>query len=274
MSSGVTTTTTTATAGTDEYGIEHVPGPWDCTGESWWFVSYPLTSKLQVHEGAINPLDFHEGVNDGFAGGPGLIMVIRYSDTPVGAYDELLYAPGFFNTPNAPSSRYRITNIYVSSKETTYNGRRNWGIPKHLAVFNFDTSPTTGHTRITVAHPETPSSPFFVAVVADIPLVSRVPLPFSTTFSPLNMEFHQPALKAVEGAKGRENGETGTTCWKTCKPWMGGKMRLVKCVELKNGNGDGTWPDQVDGLWNLAVHWPPGMKLKFPEGKDFPTPNL
>ncbi|KAF3923313.1 hypothetical protein ABW21_db0202909 [Orbilia brochopaga] len=267
MASETATATVTAPApATDEreYGIEPMPGPWECTGEMWWFLSYSLTSKINVHPGAINPLDFADGVNDGFAGGPGLIMIVRYKDSPVGSYDELLFAPGFFTTPHASSSRYRITNIYVSCKETAYNGRRNWNIPKHLAVFNFDTSPTTSQTRITVAHPESPESPFFVAVVADIPLISRIPVPFSTTFSPLNMEFHQPMLKAGEGAKGVENGEVGTSEWRNCKPWMGGKIRLLKTVELKNGNGDGTWPDQVDGLWNTVIHWLPGMKMRFP----------
>ncbi|KAJ6260637.1 hypothetical protein Dda_4864 [Drechslerella dactyloides] len=266
-------TTATAPTAADEYGIKHVPGPWECTGESWWFVCYPLTAKQKLHEGAINPLDFHDGANN-FVGGIGLIMIVRYSDTPVGPYDELLYAPGHFSTPHASSSRYRITNIYVSSKETTYNGRRNWGIPKHLAVFNFDHSAATGNTRITVAHPESPESPFFAAVVADIPLVSRIPMPLSTSLFPMNMEFHQPALKAVEGAKGRENGETGTSEWKTCHPWMGGRMRFVRCVEMKNGNGDGTWPDQVDGVWGPTMHWLPGLKMKFPASAELPTANL
>ncbi|EWC46471.1 hypothetical protein DRE_04194 [Drechslerella stenobrocha 248] len=260
--------TTTATA-TDGYGIEHVPGPWECTGESWWFTCHPLIGKRIIHAGSINPLDFNPGVNDGFDGGPGLIMIVRYSDTPVGPYDELLYIPGYYTTPHAPSSRCRITNIYVSSKETIYNGRRNWNIPKHLAVFSFDSSTETGRTRITVAHPESPESPFFAAVVANIPLLSRVPVPLSTSLSPLNLECHQPELRAVEGERGRENGETATTTWRSFLPWMGGKVRFVKCVEMKNGNGDGSWPDKVDGVWSLVLRWDPGMKLKFPVGKEF-----
>ncbi|KAF3914822.1 hypothetical protein ABW20_dc0103537 [Dactylellina cionopaga] len=257
-----------------ESSIEHVPGPWECKGESWWFTCYPMSGNKKVYPGSTNPLDFHPGANDGFEGGLGMIMVVRYSQTPVGPYDELLYIPGYFSTPHATSSRYRITNIYVSSKETTYNGRRNWNIPKHLAVFNFDKSETTGHTRITVAHPETPDSPFFAAVIKNIPIVSSIPVPLSTSVFPMNLEFHQPEIRAVDTPEGKANGEIATETWKSYKPWMGGKARFVQCVDIKNGNGDGTWPDQIDGVWGLVLKWDEGLTLKFPEGKELIKGNL
>lgn len=61
---------------------------------------------------------------------------------PVGPYDELIYVPGLFSRrPRQPLRTGRtaaepieyfpsITRIYVSTDESVYNGRKNWGIPK------------------------------------------------------------------------------------------------------------------------------------------------
>ncbi|KAF3939678.1 hypothetical protein ABW19_dt0205616 [Dactylella cylindrospora] len=239
---------------TVESTITTAPPPWECHGHAWWFIAWPMTSK-PIYPGSCHPADFHDGVNDNFHSFLGMIQVVRYTSTPVGPYDEILYIPGHFSTPHSTSPRYRITNIYVSKPESVYNGRHNWNIPKHLAVFNFDTSETTGQTTITVAHPESPESPFFVAVVKDIPLVSRISIPFSTTFFPMNLDFHQPDLRGVETEEGKKNGETATEGWKMVTFWQGGKVRVLKLVEIKNGNGDGRWPDRIDGLWGISLKW-------------------
>ncbi|KAK6345341.1 hypothetical protein TWF718_007259 [Orbilia javanica] len=249
---------------TNEYDIKVAPGPWECTGESWWFPCYPLGGNNNNVPGAAHPLDFYPGVNDKFDGGLGMIMVVRYTGGPVGPYDEIVYMPGYYGTPYASSSRYRITNIYVSTKEALYNGRLHWNTPKHLAVFNFEKSETTGHTTITVAHPETPENPFFFAVVKNIPIISSIGIPMNTGLFPLNLELHQPNLRAVDTPEGKANGETGTDKWHVFYPWMGGKARFMKCVDIKNGNGDGTWPDKIDGVWGAVLKWDPGMKLRFP----------
>lgn len=68
-----------------------------------------------------------------FAGGLGMVMLVDYETSDVGPYREMLFIPGFF--------RYRrrryltITEIYVSTRTSVVNGRRNWGIPKELASF-------------------------------------------------------------------------------------------------------------------------------------------
>lgn len=54
-----------------------------------------------------------------------MIQIVRYSDTPVGAYDELLLIPGNFEVPSAKErgkARLRITRDYVSQRDTCYNG--------------------------------------------------------------------------------------------------------------------------------------------------------
>ncbi|KAF3903701.1 hypothetical protein AA313_de0208734 [Arthrobotrys entomopaga] len=255
---------------TTDIQIEEVPAPWDTTSEAWWFTCYPITGNKKIYPGAVHPSNFEAGGDEGFEGGIGMIQIVRYSQTPVGPYDELIYIPGVYKTPHSKTPRYRITNIYVSSIKTTYNGRKNWNIPKRLAVFNFSTSETTGHTTISVAHPETPTTPFFYAVLGNIPLVSSIPLPLNSKYFGLNLEAHQPPL--LEGKK--ESGEVATETWRSWTPWMSGTGRFVKCVELKNGNGDGTWPDQIDGVWGLVLKWDQGMKMKFEVGKEYPKSNL
>ena len=63
-----------------------------------------------------------------------MVQIIRYTESPVGPYDEMLLVPGFFTydreSPGKDSAvtaeqkkNLRITKIYVSQKETCYNGR-------------------------------------------------------------------------------------------------------------------------------------------------------
>ena len=51
-----------------------------------------------------------------------MIQIVRYSETPVGPYDELLIIPGDFKASQNDEKRMRITRIYVNQSETCYNG--------------------------------------------------------------------------------------------------------------------------------------------------------
>lgn len=59
-----------------------------------------------------------------------MVQVIRYTESPVGPYDELVLIPGSFeyfvdDGDNFRKRRnLRITRIYVSQKDTCYNGRK------------------------------------------------------------------------------------------------------------------------------------------------------
>ena len=69
----------------------------------------------------------------------GTAMIIRYGDSPAGAYDELLIAlpvktPELKKEYMAPRT---IPLIYVSSEASLRNGRKNWGIRKENANFEF-----------------------------------------------------------------------------------------------------------------------------------------
>lgn len=66
----------------------------------------------------------------------GVVAFVEYSESQVGPYRELLFIPGTFRfgKRRLPS----ITKIYVSTRASVDNGRRNWGIPKELADFEVD----------------------------------------------------------------------------------------------------------------------------------------
>ena len=59
-----------------------------------------------------------------------MVQIVRYHETPVGSYDELILLPGFFEVPKdahgnergKKKQTSRITRIYVDQKTTTYNG--------------------------------------------------------------------------------------------------------------------------------------------------------
>ena len=56
-----------------------------------------------------------------------MIQIVRYHDTPVGPYDELLIIPGSYAVPGGKfkgKTQLRATRFYVSQRETTYNGRK------------------------------------------------------------------------------------------------------------------------------------------------------
>lgn len=71
-----------------------------------------------------------------YRGGLGLVMLLDYRTSPIGAYQELLLIPGRFQFGRR--RYYTITKIYVSSIPSVTNGRHNWGIPKELADFTVE----------------------------------------------------------------------------------------------------------------------------------------
>lgn len=115
--------------------IPSVPPPWTLKGDIYAFIFW--TPRAQVKDGlpnmAYSPL---EGTSS-FAtdtkalGGLSMSQIIRYTDSPVGPYDELLFAPGTFGYERDDEDGRRvkekgvkITRIYVSQRDTCYNGRK------------------------------------------------------------------------------------------------------------------------------------------------------
>ncbi|KAK5624617.1 hypothetical protein RRF57_000333 [Xylaria bambusicola] len=67
-------------------------------------------------------------------GGISQLQAIRYTESPVGPYDELIVAPGAFNYEGEENGKQkmknmRISRIYVSQKYTCWNGRTSLSTP-------------------------------------------------------------------------------------------------------------------------------------------------
>jgi hypothetical protein len=103
------------------------PPPWQTKCDIYWLVSYnrgPLSANAYSPLEASSPAFADPAQSGAFKGGLGLVMIIRYLETPVGSYNEMIYMPGSFEVPREglkPAAR--VTRIYVDQKETTYSGK-------------------------------------------------------------------------------------------------------------------------------------------------------
>ncbi|KAL8696756.1 MAG: hypothetical protein Q9201_007490 [Fulgogasparrea decipioides] len=147
--------------------ISRVPPPWTCHYSAYIGTFYLSPSSGLPRDLAYDPVEdssarFTEaGV---WKGGLVIIQLLRYTSTPVGAYDEMILSPGKFDVPGGRGSHTRITRIYVSQRDTTYNGRKNWNIPKHIARFKY-TGDFSAPPFTVQLFPEDPAIdiPFFTA---------------------------------------------------------------------------------------------------------------
>ncbi|KAF1985275.1 hypothetical protein K402DRAFT_455246 [Aulographum hederae CBS 113979] len=216
----------------------------------------PILSSPPLLDHAYAPLEanssFASAESGEFKGGLGMIQIIRYRDTPVGPYDELLLVPGFFNVPGTGGKREkekslpRISRIYVSQKDTCWNGRNNWNIPKHLARFSFTTTPDA--TTVKVFPPHQSSKAFFEVEISAFKYLPAVPIS-TNWFKYVGIETRlaQPPLPASEASgDGREvtedertSGEAylcGTKEWRVATPEVSGKGA---CCWVTQQNGEG-----------------------------------
>lgn len=107
------------------------PAPWQLKGEGYLML-YRFSNAFLKMEGCIA-----EGLKSSLCLNVGLVMLVNYQTSPVGPYGELLFIPGMFHYKG--KYYWHISKIYVSSLDSVMNGRANWGIPKELAEFKFET---------------------------------------------------------------------------------------------------------------------------------------
>jgi len=256
--------------------------PWKCKGDTYW-IPYYTTGPLP--EDAYAPLEantpsFSSPSHAGeFRGGLGTIQVVRYHETPVGRYDELILVPGSFQVPKGRGSKrktLRITRIYVSQKETTYNGRINWNIPKHLARFSFERLTSPDRLKVQVFPPSPSSStisetdkPFFSATFQ--PFSYTPAFPFSTKIFPwicVDSALTQPPL--LPQSSGEEGGEVLPPELRAgSKEWLQ-VLPLVTCRKARGSWVSCEQPDKTgnEGVvqaqgWFPVVHpWKVGMYME------------
>ncbi|KAI9817142.1 MAG: hypothetical protein M1827_001254 [Pycnora praestabilis] len=278
----------------DQEGLPaSAPPPWTCKCEAYWLISYaagPLPENAYAPlEAASGPFSSSEQAGQ-FKGGLSMIQIVRYSETPVGSYDELLIIPGFFGVPGTKDKNFRVTRIYVSQRATCYNGRKNWNIPKHLARFSFSHPPTRGtsppETLTVDIFPPDPAEPkpFFTASLSPFRWIPS--MPFSTNVFPwvgVDSTLVQPPLPAS-----KESGEEflcGTNLWAKTPPQLHSRRARGMWVEINENkvkkdeskasesqpllsgkNLDDWWPKF--SAWTFGV-WLEQATLIFPTPEQF-----
>jgi hypothetical protein len=110
-------------ASTEPYTL--APAPWELKASVAYVV--PMIGLTPgVPQKAFAPLERNSSyaTSGQLLAGTGLMMIIRYTDSPVGPYDEFIILPGLYNNPeDGLVPRFRISRIYVSQKYTAWNGR-------------------------------------------------------------------------------------------------------------------------------------------------------
>jgi len=230
----------------DPAKVPDAPAPWELKGEAWWFLISTAFNRLPAGElsspGWFDPL--HEGSRSlateegAFIGGDGMIQLLRYSESPVGLYDELLIIPGAFKTPSRvkPAQASRITRIYVSSMASVVNGRRNWNIPKSLAKFSF-TPAADGSLDVKVFIPvslENPDAPTFAETPFFAVKIKRSwfpSIPLNLKYLPVPSLLVQPPLEGSPTAS--EDGLIATDRWVSVD--VSGYRGWVKTIKWEGG---------------------------------------
>ncbi|KAF9073573.1 hypothetical protein BDP27DRAFT_1318520 [Rhodocollybia butyracea] len=230
--------------------ITAAPAPWTLdVAEGWLFVLPPLLSSEFLPPGFARPSEASAEESTGIMTiDPGLILIVRYSSSPVGPYDELIYIPGKWAYADGMEG-FRITTIYVSSNESVYNGRENWNIPKHLATFDFQTD-ILGGTTLSVSSPENGSTFFSVNL---LPTTLEIPLEVSLALTGNYLNFVQPPIP-----NGTLPVEIGTTTWDQFL--LNGQTTSVQASLISGALPGGRIGDGV-GYPDVQPLLPVGVKL-------------
>ncbi|OLN82002.1 hypothetical protein CCHL11_09275 [Colletotrichum chlorophyti] len=231
--------------------IRLAPAPWTLKGTVYALTFIPLSTDLPTK--AFPPLErqYPSAVEGKYLGLIGMIQIIRYTESPVGPYDELLIVPGYFNYNHTDGSgsfmkekkNVRVSRIYVSQKYTCWNGRTNWNIPKHLARFDW-TESDFGETTVkvypydTTGDPSesTPAKKPWFQTTFKLDLLSG--LPFSTDLFKvlgINATLAQPPLPDAHSAHGEL---AGTNHWMATVPGQATDNASLGIFDLDQGDGD------------------------------------
>lgn len=260
--------------------------PWTCKAQVY---SLFLHTSPPIPPIAYDPLEQNASFASPeyagrFLGGPAGLTVIRYTETPVGPYDELIIIPGTYAWGQQQQNP-RISRIYVSQRHAMYNGRLHWNIPKHLARFEWVEDPTTTTTtRLKVFLPQEGgedasaaqqgTAPFFQASFRTVPYVPS--FPFSTAWAKyFGMDFTlvQPPLPE---AGGEEAACVGTDQWCAFETTQASRRTHLVWWDLSQREGgegskfsglfENFWPGL--GRWRLGVRMDDAT-VEIPEGKHF-----
>ena len=214
------------------------PPPWTLTGNGLILVAHFPKAFVRA-QGFLAPYQ-----QPAYRGWIGTVMLVDYATSPVGPYQELLFIPGLFRFGHTTS--FSISKIYVSTTDSVWNGRRNWGIPKELADFSFVAN-SDGSQTISVCSSDQP-----VLSLRAKPWGLRFPI--STKLMP-GFRVVQERLITDKPAPGPTGGLLLT------KPYASGSARLTSLSDIQVD--ESRFPDisQVRPLAALSVG---NFRMSFP----------
>ena len=158
----------------DNQPTQIVPPPWHLQGKGYIFL-FHFSREFVENNGFLAQYQ-QEAYNGSLLG---TVMLVDYETSGVGPYKELLFVPGQMPFSKAPSGLWSISKIYVSSADSVWNGKENWGIPKELADFSI----TQLNAREEVFEIKTGEKVFFKAHLKK----GRFNFPITTKFFPLKL---------------------------------------------------------------------------------------
>lgn len=120
--------------------LPDAPAPWRLQGSAY-ILALKMPAQMLAHC-PFTPTSLRDSLHTPLS----LAMLVDYHSTPAGPYRELLFIPGSFRfqAGRLPS----ISRIFVSTQASVFNGRRNWGIPKDVADFDFQWSDAGPDTAV------------------------------------------------------------------------------------------------------------------------------
>lgn len=118
------------------------PAPWSLTGRAFVLI-YHFSKAFCQKYGFLNAYQARS-----LKGFVGAVMLVDYTSSEIGPYQELLFMPGLCGINGRLT--FSISKIYVSTYDSVWNGQNNWGIPKELADFSIVDNPD-GSTTFDVA---------------------------------------------------------------------------------------------------------------------------
>ncbi|KAI9465172.1 hypothetical protein BJY52DRAFT_1114105 [Lactarius psammicola] len=238
-------------------GVTPAPPPWSLRAKLYVFIASlkPVNREDPVLRGlppgSYSPSEtLHPSalalVNGSpqWNGGSAVVVLTRYEDSPVGPYDELSMSLKGFTNPYQKGTSLRVTNTYVSSRQSVWNGRKNWNLPKRLARFKFVPSgPMTSKFEVFLPDAE---RPFFTASLTDsrlpaIPISPRIVTPFMGLVQP-------PLLSGLP-----EDVQIATDDeWLSIDPLYNGRWQLAYLRPSEGGHasyGDGLHFPEIKSFW-------------------------
>lgn len=281
------------------------PPPWVLKATAYafgfWVPKKETQEKGLPNHIAYSPLEgsssYANDENSKPLGGLAMVELFRYTESPVGPYDEIILTPGFheYTVEGKDGKRIkkkntRVTRIYVSQKHTCWNGRKNWNIPKHLAQFEWTTNPDGSETVRVFPHDTNADAteatastiPFFTATIKPVPYVPAFPMSLKPLkYLGLDVTLVGPPLPQGNGSQGEL---PGTDRWCAIHPGISTPRAMLASFDMKQPD-HGLDPEEakVKGLsteenfWPGLGRWQYGVKMEnatvdFPEAVYWDAP--